>query len=69
MLFAGKLEIIQEKKYWEGKEFQPDYSVFKRPSYEIVLTTFHWLLISTFIMVWFIQIFKAAFYADGCQTF
>ena len=41
MLFAGKLEIIQEKKYWEGKEFQPDYSVFKRPSYEIVLTTFH----------------------------
>lgn len=42
MLFAGKLEIMQKEKYLEGKEFQPDYSVFKRPSsYEILLTIFH----------------------------
>lgn len=34
------LKLCIEEKYWEGKEFQPDYSVFKRPSSETVLTTY-----------------------------
>lgn len=55
--FADKLKLRKKKMICKKVNCNLIIRCLQSPySYEIVLTVFHWLLISTFIMAQFIQI-------------